>query len=37
MGHILNPAAPFWQLVATLKRAIDPHQILAPGRYALEE
>jgi FAD/FMN-containing dehydrogenase len=31
---LLVEASPYWRMVAALKRAVDPHQILAPGRYS---
>jgi 4-cresol dehydrogenase (hydroxylating) len=34
MEHVVDPEVPFWRLVTTLKHAVDPNHILAPGRYA---
>lgn len=31
--QLLDPATPYGQLLATLKDALDPNHILAPGRY----
>lgn len=36
MGAIVDPKVPFWRLAAAFKRAVDPGNILAPGRYALD-
>lgn len=33
MGWIVDPSVPFWRLAEQLKRAADPKNILAPGRY----
>ncbi len=33
--RLIDPALPFWRLATTVKEAIDPHHIIAPGRYAL--
>lgn len=35
MHLIVEPSAPCWHLAATLKRALDPFNIIAPGRYAV--
>jgi 4-cresol dehydrogenase (hydroxylating) flavoprotein subunit len=32
---LLVQATPYWQLVSSLKGAVDPENIMAPGRYAL--
>jgi 4-cresol dehydrogenase (hydroxylating) len=34
MPDIVDPRQPFWKLVGTLKDALDPQHILAPGRYS---
>lgn len=34
MGRFVDPASPFWNLVDRLKQAVDPGDIVAPGRYA---
>jgi hypothetical protein len=31
---LLVEPSPYWRMVSTLKQAIDPHQIIAPGRYS---
>ncbi len=33
MGQVTDNPTPFWKLVQTLKKSIDPHNIIAPGRY----
>lgn len=33
MDDIVDAASPYWQAVAALKRALDPDQVIAPGRY----
>jgi 4-cresol dehydrogenase (hydroxylating) flavoprotein subunit len=33
MQHVVDPKAVCWRLVSELKAALDPNQILAPGRY----
>ena len=33
MTLLLEPS-PYWNMVSTIKQAIDPHQIMAPGRYS---
>jgi hypothetical protein len=33
MTMLLEPS-PFWRMVSTIKQALDPHQIIAPGRYS---
>jgi 4-cresol dehydrogenase (hydroxylating) len=35
MGHVVDSASPYWQLVARLKNVFDPNHIIAPGRYNL--
>jgi 4-cresol dehydrogenase (hydroxylating) flavoprotein subunit len=32
---LLVQPTPYWQLVSSLKAAVDPHNIIAPGRYGL--
>ncbi|MFO0848073.1 MAG: FAD-binding oxidoreductase [Gemmataceae bacterium] len=34
MDRLATGSETFWDVVATIKRALDPHGILAPGRYA---
>jgi len=34
MDHVIRPGTPFWDMVAAIKSAVDPEQIIAPGRYA---
>jgi len=34
MEPLVAAGTPFWRLVGELKRAVDPHGIIAPGRYA---
>jgi 4-cresol dehydrogenase (hydroxylating) len=36
MHLFIDPAMPCWRLAHQLKQAVDPQNILAPGRYALE-
>lgn len=31
---LVDRSTPFWSLARTLKRAVDPHNVLAPGRYS---
>jgi 4-cresol dehydrogenase (hydroxylating) len=33
MGLVTDPTLPFWRFVASLKHAVDPDGIIAPGRY----
>jgi 4-cresol dehydrogenase (hydroxylating) len=33
MGHVVDSASPYWQLIARLKDIFDPNHIIAPGRY----
>lgn len=35
MDHVIDPEAPFWQLLADFKHSIDPDDLLSPGRYGL--
>ena len=35
MGHVVDSASPYWQLMARLKDVFDPNHIIAPGRYNL--
>ena len=35
LGRVLRADDPFWVTVARLKAALDPHGIIAPGRYNL--
>jgi 4-cresol dehydrogenase (hydroxylating) len=34
MEHVVRPGTPFWDMVAAIKSALDPEEIIAPGRYA---
>jgi len=34
MEHIVQPDAACWKMVRQIKQALDPHDIIAPGRYA---
>jgi 4-cresol dehydrogenase (hydroxylating) flavoprotein subunit len=34
MRHFIKPEAPYWQIVAALKRELDPEGLIAPGRYS---
>ncbi|MBC7359504.1 MAG: FAD-binding oxidoreductase [Desulfacinum sp.] len=36
MGKVVDPSDTFWQAVGKIKSALDPHLILAPGRYSLD-
>lgn len=36
MGGLVDDADPYWQAVRELKRALDPKNIIAPGRYGLD-
>ncbi len=33
MHHVVDPQAVCWRFAAAVKAAVDPHGILAPGRY----
>lgn len=33
MTDLINPDLPCWKFATTIKKAIDPNQIIAPGRY----
>jgi FAD/FMN-containing dehydrogenase len=35
LHRIVDAQSPYWQLVSTLKRAVDPYNIVSPGRYCL--
>ncbi|TWI62996.1 4-cresol dehydrogenase (hydroxylating) [Pseudoduganella lurida] len=35
MAAIVDPADPYWQAVAAIKRALDPNAVIAPGRYGV--
>ena len=35
MDKFVSPSDPFWQTVSSLKTALDPANIIAPGRYSL--
>ncbi len=32
-ASLLDPSLPFWQINARIKQALDPHNIISPGRY----
>jgi 4-cresol dehydrogenase (hydroxylating) len=32
-ASLLDPTLPFWQISAKIKQALDPHNIISPGRY----
>ncbi|SDH91990.1 FAD-binding oxidoreductase [Nitrosomonas sp. Nm132] len=34
MPFLIKPETPYWQIVKTLKRNLDPQDLIAPGRYA---
>lgn len=34
MHCFIRPDAPYWQIVATLKKALDPAGLISPGRYS---
>jgi hypothetical protein len=33
MDWLVRPGLPYWDLVASIKSAIDPQGIISPGRY----
>jgi 4-cresol dehydrogenase (hydroxylating) len=33
MNQLIDPSAPCWKFAQALKKAVDPEQIIAPGRY----
>jgi 4-cresol dehydrogenase (hydroxylating) len=35
MKHVMNRESPYWKTVQRLKAALDPANIIAPGRYGL--
>jgi 4-cresol dehydrogenase (hydroxylating) len=35
MQHIVDPSMPSWKICSAIKRAIDPDDLISPGRYAL--
>jgi 4-cresol dehydrogenase (hydroxylating) len=35
MHHVVCEDDPFWQTIRELKKALDPNNIIAPGRYSL--
>lgn len=35
MSQVVDASSPYWQAAATLKRALDPDGVIAPGRYGL--
>lgn len=35
MADVVDPGSPYWQTVRALKTALDPDNIIAPGRYNL--
>ena len=34
MQYFVKPDSPYWQVVAALKRELDPQGLIAPGRYS---
>ena len=34
MDLVVDPEAPFWDLVSRIKKAVDPQHIISPGRYS---
>lgn len=36
MGRVVKEGDPFWETARAIKRALDPNNIIAPGRYSLE-
>lgn len=34
MKEFIKPGTPYWQIVAALKRELDPQGLMAPGRYS---
>ena len=36
MQAVVDPAEPFWQTVGAIRHALDPHGVIAPGRYCPE-
>jgi 4-cresol dehydrogenase (hydroxylating) flavoprotein subunit len=33
MNHVVRPGTPYWEMARKLKLAVDPAEIIAPGRY----
>jgi 4-cresol dehydrogenase (hydroxylating) len=33
MAHLIDPASAYGQILARIKDALDPEQVIAPGRY----
>ncbi|MBW7907321.1 MAG: FAD-binding protein [Kiritimatiellae bacterium] len=36
MGRVVRAGDPFWETARAIKRTLDPHDIIAPGRYSLD-
>lgn len=36
MGRVVKEGDPFWETARAIKRALDPNDVIAPGRYSLE-
>jgi 4-cresol dehydrogenase (hydroxylating) len=34
MDSVVDPADPYWQAVGAIKQALDPNNVIAPGRYS---
>jgi 4-cresol dehydrogenase (hydroxylating) len=35
MADVVRPEAPFWRMLAAFKRALDPDDLISPGRYGV--
>lgn len=35
MAQVIRPDDPFWQTVQAIKKALDPNNVISPGRYSL--
>jgi len=36
MHQVIDPNDPYWEVVRSVKHALDPNNIIAPGRYSLD-
>lgn len=36
LGRMVRAGDPFWETARTIKRALDPNGVIAPGRYSLD-
>jgi 4-cresol dehydrogenase (hydroxylating) len=36
MQQVVDPAATFWQMARSIKQAVDPQNLIAPGRYGID-